>query len=108
MEQEDSDLGQCNRRSNCFELNNKSEEDENFLNDHEALGEVMVSDLSDLGDERLIENSWGEMTEEPEKISSSTRRRCGSCLLFSVKCLDLLININIIGLNYLNFTIRNI
>jgi len=80
---------------NHFELKKESEEEENFLKDHqETPGEVFLT--------------RGGMTEEPQKISSSTRTKCGSCLLFLVKCLDLLININIIGLNYLNFTIRNI
>ena len=111
MEREDSDSDRCRITINHFELKKESEEDENFLNAHyEAPGEVMVSDLSDLRDECLVDldNSRGEITEEPKKISSSTRTRCSSCLLFFVKCLDLLININIIGLNYLNFTIRNI
>ena len=98
-EKSDSDRGQCNITINHFELKKESEEDE-----------VIVSGLSDLGDECLVEleNSRGEMSEEAEKNSSSRRRRCSSCLLFLVKCLDLLINVNIIGLNYLNFTIRNI
>ena len=106
MEREDSDSDRCRITINHFELKKESEEDENFLN----AGEVMVSDLSDLCDECLVDldNSRGEIAEEPKKISSSTRTRCSSCLLFFVKCLDLLININIIGLNYLNFTIRNI
>ena len=97
-EKSDSDRGQCNITINHFELKKESED------------EVMVSGLSDLGDECLVqlENSRGEMSEEAEKNSSSRRRRCSSGLLFLVKCLDLLINVNIIGLNYLNFTIRNI
>ena len=97
-ENSDSDRGQGNITINHFELKKESED------------EVMVSGLSDLGDECLVqlENSRGEMSEEAEKNSSSRRRRCSSCLLFLVKCLDLLINVNIIGLNYLNFTIRNI
>ena len=90
---------------NHFELKKESEEEENFLKDHqEAPGEVILSDLANVE----LESSRGEMTEEPQKNSLSTRTKCGSCLLFLVKCLDLLININIIGLNYLNFTIRNI
>ena len=111
MEREDSDRDQCTIKINHFELKKQSEEDENLLNAHyEAPGEVMVSHLSDLREECLVslENSRGEMTEEPEKISSSSRTRCSSCVLILVKCLDLLININIIGFNYLNFTIRNI
>ena len=96
---------------NHFELKKQSDGDENFRNDlDEARDEVTVSDLSGLDDECLVEleNSRVKSREEPEKNSSSERTCCGSCLLFFVKCLDLLININIIGLNFLNFKIRNI
>ena len=83
---------------NHFELKKESKENDNFLK------EEMLSDMTKLPDECLtdLESSRGEITEEPQRTG------CGSCLLFLVKCLDLLINISIIGLNYLNFTIRNI
>ena len=108
MERKDSDdRDQGKITINHFQLKKEFEEDDHFINDHcEAQCEVLVSQLSDLAAECLVdpENSGGETREEPEKM----RPRCGSCLLFSVKCLDLLINIHIIGLNYLNFAIRNI
>ena len=111
MEREHSDRDRWRITMNHFELKKQSGGDENFRNDlDEAPDEVTVSHLSSLNDECLVEleNSRVKSREEPEKNSSSERTRCGSCLLFLVKCLDLLININIIGLNFLNFKIRNI
>ena len=111
MEQEHSDRDRWRITMNHFELKKQSDGDENFRNDlEEARDEMTVSHLSGLDDECLVEleNSRVKSREEPEKNSSSERTRCGSCLLFFVKCLDLLININIIGLNFLNFKIRNI
>ena len=77
-----------------------AEQEENFLNQN-ALG--------DLADECRVgrtTNSGGKIAQKQPTISSTGKPRCVCCLLVLVKCLDLFINVSIIGLNSLNFQIR--
>lgn len=95
-----SDL--CRFTKEKCESKDPSEQEENFLN--ENVGSCVVPAVEECGVGQT--NSRAKIAQNQPRVSSSEKPRSVYCLLLPVKCLDLLINICIIGLNSLNFHIR--